>query len=364
MNIFGHNERKFIPEPVVVSINDNEKYTEYYDKRVGINYKISNLSYPDKKYYPEELNSNFTIYEDTGFLFEDYAEFMLEYKYDNTSDIEEMNEFNIGSVIIKVQEPTPLLAKALWLEGDNCFMPEELTSISLKGVKKENVEAYLQQALFLIGNYSPSNMTIEYPKVERFLGEDIVTYYAEAEELQKGIINSDNIDVKTKKFSELKYTEVLSFYNKGMSMKEEQLGFLYFYKVIEYFFLINRKDEFITNISNYNKNGDIDSFIKKVTDIYYKKESEQLKLVLKSIETSLKPILKSAKESKKITDENNTNEFANALYNYRNSITHGKSDTNLFLKLPTPLSISDTKFWNSTTLEISKILINKYCFTK
>ncbi len=155
MNIFGHNERKFIPEPVVVSINDNEKYTEYYDKRVGINYKISNLSYPDKKYYPEELNSNFTIYEDTGFLFEDYAEFMLEYKYDNTSDIEEMNEFNIGSVIIKVQEPTPLLAKALWLEGDNYFMPEELTSISLKGVKKRECRSILTTSTILNWKLQP-----------------------------------------------------------------------------------------------------------------------------------------------------------------------------------------------------------------
>lgn len=83
-------------------------------------------------------------------------------------------------------------------------------------------------------------------------------------------------------------------------MKEEQLGFLYFYKVIEYFFLINRKDDFINNINVYNKNGDIDSFIEKVTKIYNKNEKEQLKLVLKSIENSLKPILKSAKKAKKL----------------------------------------------------------------
>lgn len=102
----------------------------------------------------------------------------------------------------------------------------------------------------------------------------------------------------------------------------------------------------------------------KSLKFYKKNEREQLKLLLKSLEPSLKPILKSAKQSEKISDENNTIGFANALYNYRNGITHGKSDTNLFLKLPTPLSFSDTKFWNSTVPEISKILINKYCFTK
>lgn len=365
MNIFGHAERKIIPEPKTISINNEKNYTEYYDERIGKNYKISNLSYPNTKINPEELNNDFTIYEDTGFIFGDYAEFMLEYDFEDTSNIiEEMDNFNIGTVIIKVQEPTPLLAKALCLESDKYFIPEYLTSISFKGVNKENVETYLQQALFLIGNYSPSDMTIEYPKVKRFLGEDIYTYYAEPEELQQGIINSDNTEIKTKIFSELKYTEVLSFYNKGMSMKEEQLGFLYFYKVIEYFFLINRKDDFINNINVYNKNGDIDSFIEKVTKIYYKNEKEHLKLVLKSIENYLKPILKSAKESKKIVDENNTSEFSNALYEYRNSIAHGKSDTNFFLKLPSPLSLSDTRFWNNTVLEISKILIEKYCFPK
>jgi len=363
MNIFGRAERKIIPEPKFISINNKENYTEYYDERIGKNYKISNLNYPNTRINPEELNNDFTIYEDTGFIFEDYAEFMFEFRLNDTPISEEMSEFNIGKVLVKIEEPTDLFIQTLDVERDKDFNKEELATLSLKGITKNNVDDFLQESLFLIGNYSPSSYTFEYPKIEPFFGENLLNFFADDEDLKLDMIKPNFFDIGTKKYPKLKYIEVLSFYNKGMTMKEEELGFLYFYKVIEYFFLINRKNEFIVNINNYNQDNNIDSFIKNTTKIYRTNEPEYLKLILKSIENSLKPILKSAKENNKISNEKDLNEFSNALYGYRNSIAHGKSDTNLFLKLPSPLSISEINFWNNIVLNISKIIIDKYCFT-
>ena len=162
-------------------------------------------------------------------------------------------------------------------------------------------------------------------------------------------------------FTDLNYVEALSFYNAGMSIKEKEISFQYFYKVLEYFFLICRKDEFISKIGQYNQSNNIDEFIQEVTSIYKQNEEIQLSILLKSINSDLQKQINDAYREGYIK-QNTLDSFSDSLYLYRNKIVHGKSDERFIIKLPSLVGNEEEKYWTNTVNLIAEILIKKYCF--
>jgi len=138
--------------------------------------------------------------------------------------------------------------------------------------------------------------------------------------------------------------------------------FLYFYKVIEYFFLINRKNE-ISVIIQENINS-IDKIILKMQEIYKTKEECCLNYIVnnESIKPKIAELISSAYKDKLISEESSDN-FAHELYEFRNSIAHGKGDSGYTLKLPSVLK-QDIKLicWNSLMQDFALICINEFCY--
>lgn len=144
-------------------------------------------------------------------------------------------------------------------------------------------------------------------------------------------------------------------------MLGSEISFQYFYKVLEYFFLISRQDEFKSLIGDYNSTNKIDDFITAVTKIYQQNEETQLTILLKSIESDISVYINDAYNDG-IISNSNVDEFAGSLYLYRNKIVHGKSDTKFELKLPTLIKGKEERFWEKYIVLIAEILIKKNCF--
>ena len=161
-------------------------------------------------------------------------------------------------------------------------------------------------------------------------------------------------------FKDLQHFEALSFYNEAFLLFGHEASFHYFYKVLEYFFLICREDVFETYINDYNSSHNMAEFIKSVTDIYKQTEEIQLLNLLNSIEQQIKWIVVEAKK-KRVIRTDDISEFSNALYIYRNAIVHGKSDQRFKIKMPTVVCSDNDIFWNNAIQKIAEVLIKKYC---
>ncbi len=244
-------------------------------------------------------------------------------------------------------------------QGDKYYESGSYWTISLKGINGDNFEEYLSKAVFLVGYYNQATIGSDYPNFYEFIGEDYCRYSLDEDVLEERRDKSEEFNNRV--FSDLNYVEALSFYNAGMSIREKEISFQYFYKVLEYFFLICRKDEFITRIGQYNTSNNIDEFIQEVTSIYKQNEDIQLSILLRSINPELQNIINDA-HSKKYIKQNTLDSFSESLYLYRNKIVHGKSDDRFVIKLPSLVGNEEEKFWTNTVNLIAEILIRKYFF--
>lgn len=218
-----------------------------------INKKMKLTGHYLKDYNVEIDNSKIVKFKDYGFKFGNYIEVLIEYysvlDYDTDSAI--LTDFAIGDVIVSISKPSDLFSVVMReLESDKYYDKDIMWTISLKGITNENYEEYLTQAIFLFGYYNASTCSNDYPHTYEFLGEEYYRYAMDEDEL----INrrKKNKEFEELEFSLCRYPEALSFYNAGMEISSYEISFQYFYKVLEYFFLITRQDEFINFISNSN----------------------------------------------------------------------------------------------------------------
>lgn len=317
-------------------------------------------------------NNKLNLFKNTGFKIGNYVEFFLDFNLlniedrnrDNVSHLNTFNmyEFSVGEVDVKIGDPSDIFRVLLKnLEHDKYFGDwEEHTTISLKGINKDNYNEILQQALFLLGHCNPSvYQNIDYPRICPFYGYYDLGGIDEDELDNRRLIWGEQYDLN--KFNELKYGEVITFYNAGMNIEGEEIAFLYFYKVLEYFFILNKRVSIKEKIEEYNTNKKIDDFICDITKYYKESEDILLSNLLESIENDINHIISKAKELGKI-NVTECKEFANKLYLYRNSIVHGKGDYKYSLKVPNDLENDDKNFWNNAMKEIAFIIISKYCF--
>ena len=297
-----------------------------------------------------KLNSKLKILNGQGYKIGDYVELNLTqfsasqypyslYVYDN-----EEFTFYIDQVEVSIRAATDMFILLTNIKFGYITYTDKFTlTISLKGITEDNYADYYNQSLFLI------NMI---PKDDYILKNNKDKSYIEINKL----VNCHYINKN--------FNEVFYFYNEAMRIYDREISSLYLYKILEYFFLIARKNEFDIIINEYNKDKDMDILIKKITKLYKDDELEQLIILISSIKEKLNNILHKAKKIN-ILESCETSSFAKELYLYRNSIVHGKSDYKFDLKIPNDLCESQKDiFWRDSLKYISEVLLFKYCIQK
>ena len=289
-----------------------------------------------------ENNTNFNTLNGYGYKIGDYIEFDL-YSFIsvNLFDYNIMDNvitFNIGNVKILIKSSSEMYRCLRNLEyGYETNTDDYVMTMSLYGITNNNYADYVNMALFILRSI---------PKDE----DNNTSIY--------GFIDEHINDIN---FEDVRYNEVFYFYNEAMRIIDTEISVLYFYKIIEYFFLFIRKGDFKRIIDEYIVDKNIDSVITKLVKIYNEKEKFQLKLLLESLEDEIVELMTKA-NSLNIISSPNITDFAGELYSFRNSIVHGKSGDKFDLKLPNPLAKNNNElFWKDTVKSIAEILIRKFC---
>ena len=346
-------------------IVDEDDYAVICEKRVGKNYRVNVQE--NGEYSVVDCNQRFRVFDNLGIKYGDYAEVLFDFSEDlfqklSDNDKFDLFEFKIGNVKVIISHPSLLYDIALnEFDGDKYYFWADYWTLSLSVITNDNYEEYIVKALFTIRWFNEPIYAEWNPKCGEYYGyyDAICVDFEEREE---------TIDKRRKEykydgsiFSDYRHYEALAFYNEGMLLLGSEISFQYFYKVLEYFFLISRQDEFKSLIGDYNSTNKIDDFITAVTKIYQQNEEAQLTILLKSIESDISAYINDAYNDG-IISNSNVDEFAGSLYLYRNKIVHGKSDTKFELKLPTLIKGKEERFWEKYIVLIAEILIKKYCF--
>lgn len=332
-----------------LTITEDRIGKEYVVKKIAKNNKID--------YFIKDVK----IVKDLGIFYSNYAEFIL----DPDLEISEKH-FTIGDLEVYINNQPTLLFKAAHydLTYDDDYIEQiisnTLFTLSLKGksLNQENLEENLSKALFILGYYGNEFYKI-YPNFFEY--KDF--YYEDSILKDTTPINSRqqrNVEFSSGHFSDITYPTAIRFYNEGMQIKDKEISFQYFYKVLEHFWVIARKEKFKVLISNHPNNTNIDDLFKNVQNIFSDDEGTQLRILLESIETDITQLVRFASENK-LSKKDSVKEFSKSLYSYRNSVVHGKDETKLTLKLPNIWENEKEKFWIEATRQISEILIEKYC---
>lgn len=299
--------------------------------------------------YNYELNSKIKYFKDKGFYTGNYAEFLFTYtQIEDVLSETVMQNFKIDDVEFEIGSPSNIF-KLIFnhISMDSHFEWANFYTIKLRNVKKEMLEDYLQNAMYILHKYCPSDLSNDYPEVYQY--SYFHEYWVETE-----IVDESNLNTN---FRSGKYPEALALYNEGKRKRD----FLNFYRVLEYFFLINRKDEFESFILDYNQNKDIDKVLEKITEVYKLKEDILLGSLLNKI-NNIEPIMDKAFSKELISNNTDKEEFAKKLYAYRNSIVHGKRDTKMDLLVPAILDINN-KDWELIIESMADLVIKQFCYS-
>ncbi|GIP08201.1 hypothetical protein J1TS5_03710 [Paenibacillus macerans] len=300
--------------------------------------------------YDYGLSNNMYFLDDCGFYSNGLAEFLinydsLEYQYD--IDLPGLTNFMIGKTYIRVQEPSNLYKFIFhhFTIDDNFADWNNYRTLSVEGVEKAKLEEIIQHSLYILAKYNPSILVGDYP--------EIVTYMYEDDPWEDSVTYEEG--EYPEEFEEPNYYEAIAFYNKGRQTNDE----LYYYKVIEYFFIINRKEEIRTIIGAYNENSNLNSLIDSITKIYDTKEKILLENLLNNL-IGIEYFINLAHD-KQLIDSKEIGHFSQKLYDYRNSIVHGKKDTKLELIVPTTLEENKRHGWNLILKGLAEKVIQQFC---
>lgn len=275
-----------------------------------------------------------------------YREYFFKYDYysDETKAFT-MKEFRIGNTLISVGNASEDMRESYNISGQKC------ETIKIHGVSDENCTSVLEQALFYLVCKNPPNYQNEYPRI-------IDCFETEDKPNRMNHSFDEKIDEMGNEFPLLQHVTAIVFYNCGVGCRNTELGFLYFYKVLEYFFILHNEKKFQILVKNYEMNKDLLTFTTQASKIFRKREEKQLLSLLEVLKKDIGAVLRRAKEEK-ICKEG-LESFSNALYRYRCNIAHGKAE--MQKELTFRFDPNEIHMWCELTKDIAEIVIKKYCF--
>ncbi|GGH46325.1 hypothetical protein GCM10008014_08920 [Paenibacillus silvae] len=306
----------------------------------------------------EYRNSDLEFYNDCGFYSRstNYSEFLLTYDslLHETPSFETV--FDIGEVKIEISEPSSMykimfarFSYSDWFEDDW----DTLITIKIYGCRKTELEKTLQQSLFIVASFHAPEIDYrgEYPQIIPFRYEGYNEIYNDPDEPK------EEFDVYL--YNPAKYSEPIAFYNKAREFDDP----IYYYRIIEYFFIINQKSEIQQAVAFYNNSEDIDTLIREMTNLYNKGEPKLLLNLLNKID-DVDEVIAYA-NNYNVIDSDDIKIFSAELYEYRNSIVHGKGDTRYKLNIPN-IEIfhpeSKDSYWTEILRKLAEKIIKQFCF--
>ena len=298
---------------------------------------------------------------------QNYAEFEIEENYDfinnhyDSIDFGDlMTNFYMGDIEVRISSPSDayrllffhhisekiIRLRPSYINWNETLWQDRLTLCfkNIKGNCKDlSINNILQEGLFLLMLYNRDIFRL-----------GITTYFN-----QKSINNIENHEIKY--FPKSNFADAFCFYNEAYRYTNE-MKFLNFYKVIEYFFDINKRQLAVTAIEKYNnssKNLEIrnEELHRELNSTYTNDEKAQLKNLLSNvfiIDCVTELIENNFDEQ--ISIEN----FGERLYRVRNVIVHSKEASR---KVPEILTVEDTFAKNNYGLKLSDWIniINELC---
>lgn len=302
----------------------------------------------------EECN----VIDNIGMVCGNYREYFFDYDYYSQLPNEmKMKEFQIGDVKVSIGKPSKKILEVFDVEYEIC------ETIKLYGVTDENYEDILEQAFFYITCRNLPLYKNEYPKILDI--SDPCGAYDKMETIFDETILADSDCLQ-----KLSNSEAIAFYNYGVSCRNSESAFIYFYKVLEYFFIINQEKTFKELIDAYNVDGKLTHFIKKVSKIYKTSEQNQLILLLQGLDENITEILNRAEKLELFEKEqcnsskDKINRFGKALYEYRCSVVHGKAGFEEPIQLRFRFRMNVINKWIRITKDLAEVVIMKFCITQ
>ncbi|WP_340031129.1 hypothetical protein NSQ20_25475 [Paenibacillus sp. FSL K6-1122] len=314
-----------------------------------------NLLYQLDKKSLEKTNPGLVIYEDVGLYSkkEKYCEVLLTYlSIGNWPKTEFESGFKLNHVGVEISEPSNLyrLLFASFSRDDYFNGWGFYETIKLKGCEQNEIDRVLQQVLFLLAKYNrPEDGVVgDYPQIIPYTYTDNLYIWNNPNE---------DIEIDLTDFNTTKYHEPIAFYNKGRKSEEP----IYFYRVLEFFFIINRKNEIEELIFDYNTSTDMDGFIKNMTNLYGNKEEKDLEGLLRNVD-GIHEVVEKANEMELVIS-NDVSTFVKALYQYRNSFVHAKWDYRHDINIPNLLedNVKDAH-WLTILKKLAEMVIKQFCY--
>lgn len=308
-------------------------------------------------------NNSIVVYRDCGFYDKKkkYSEFLLTYE-SLYHDLRGFHGFKInytlGDIEVEISEPSSLY-RIIFQDFSNdskTFVGNwsDFLTIKLKGCLITEQEAIVQQVLFLIAKYQkPEEELIgEYPAVIPYI------YHGEHTKWNDPDDPDDGEDFRELQFRPVKYSEPIAFYNRAKKFDDP----IFYYRIIEYFFIINKKSEIKKAIENYNDTNDLDKVIVEMSSLYRQEETELLKNLIKNIK-DIEEVIEYA-EVEGLVDSMDISSFSNKLYAYRNSIVHSKYDSKFKINVPFIEVLhpeSKDRYWIEVLRRLSEKVIVQFC---
>lgn len=323
-------------------------YIEIFDESININLTVNleelglcddRLNYQKiNRYDFKVLNKRLNILRNKGFHINNYCEFFINESY---TDV----DFNIRKHKVKVGRPSRifqlLFNEVLGYTGVSHGW-DDITTISITKIDLGSIDTIMERAIFELSHVGDRTY---YPEIYHFTEHPMVIepYHA-------------NDEVLIKDYSNGEYEEVIRFYNEGRRKEEP----LYFYRVLEYFFYINLKNQIFDHVRIYNKDQDENLFMKNIQSVFSKKEETLLTHLLENLEID-HDIEFAYNEN--LINENNKRIFIKALYEFRNSIVHSKFDFRTTINFPEYINRngSSDNSWLYILESLAKKCIGKFC---
>ncbi|MCT1402867.1 hypothetical protein M4D81_28125 [Paenibacillus sp. p3-SID867] len=324
-----------------------EKQTVAIDiKKVGLDpNNVDQFKHLFNLYDYKADNPGMWYYPRKGFFLKNYCELLVSYSPIHTRNgFKFDHSFSIGNTEIRFGIPSPtykFIFNHLLYDSASNGTWDSFYTVSINNVEFEEVERLIEQALYYISRiYAP--LQNDYPEIITFYGDD-----------WNGVNHFDANENNELTYQKHKYDEVFMFYNEGRRKKDP----LSLYRVLEYFFIPNRKSEFETISESYVATEDLDAMILEITKIFKTQEDNLLSILLEKIKTH--DLVEYAFHNGLIR-LNTLDDFSAHLYKFRNSIVHSKKETRNEFILPGPLSSELSDKWLNILEKLSRRCIHKF----
>jgi hypothetical protein len=262
--------------------------------------------------------------------------------------------FEIENQQYEVDEPSSLF---LLFFGNYSENKCDFLTIKVRNTDKKLYKKHIETALFYL-SHSLNNLN-DYPKIESFVPAGQSFY----NRTRKHEVDLNEVDWGSE------YIESLSILNKGKTYKD----LLAYYRFIEYFFVVNKKEEILLLIRKFNEveNPDEDTerkFFEKITDSSKKEEFALLEL-LSNLEQE--EILSSFKELSLIKEiiglkeeDLKINHIVKSIYSFRNEQVHAKKYARGKIQFCNSFMKDNHDAWVSMFDILASMIIKKFLYKK